>query len=157
MWWSQLVSSLRLSLRRFTDRAIKVVNVAQQQAAQRGQAPATAEHLLLSLALVDRCPARLAMERLGLDLASEREAIARLVMGPPGELAQPGPGSATVEQLIDEAIAQARGLRHDYVGTEHLTLALLAVDRGGVAEFLRERGVSRERLREAVLAVLSGG
>jgi ATP-dependent Clp protease ATP-binding subunit ClpC len=157
MSWSSVVSSLRLSARHFTDRAIRVVNVAGQQASERGHTAVTAEHVLLALALVERGPGRVALERLGLDLAQEREAIAaRLAGGPCGEEGKHTPVSAAVEQVMDEAVAQARGLGHNYVGTEHLTLALLSVGTDGAGEFLRERGIGAERLREAVLAVLSG-
>jgi ATP-dependent Clp protease ATP-binding subunit ClpC len=154
---SSVVSSLRLCARRFTDRAIKVVQVAGQQAAQWGHPAVTDEHILLALALVARGPGRMALERLGLDLGQEREAIAaRLAAGAGGEPGTDAPGGTTVEQVVDEAVVQARGLGHNYVGTEHLALALLSGSAGGAGEFLRERGVSAERLREAVVAVLSG-
>ena len=157
MSWSSLLSSLRLTARRFTDRAIKVVNVAGQQAEQRGHPTVSADHLLLALALVERGPGRLALERLGLDLAQERDTIAAKVAAwPCDETGKEVPVSATLKAVLDEAAAQARGLGHDYVGTEHLTLALLTVDASGAGEFLRGRGISAERLREAVQAVLSG-
>jgi ATP-dependent Clp protease ATP-binding subunit ClpC len=157
MSWSSVLSSLQLCTRRFTDRAIQVVNVAGQQAAQRGEAAVTADHVLLALALVRRGPGRMALEHLGLDLAQEREAIAAgLAAGSCGELAKQASPSAAVEQLVDEAVAQARALGHDYVGTEHLALALLTAGASRAGEFIRSRGISADRLREAVVAVLSG-
>lgn len=143
MKWSSIVSSFRLSLRRFTDRAIKVLNLASEQAADRGQ-PATAEHVLLALALVEPGPGHLALARVGLDLNRERDAIAALLTEQPrGE---------PVKRVASAAVSHARDLGHRYVGTEHLALALLSP--GPAADFLRERGISPEELREAVLAVL---
>jgi ATP-dependent Clp protease ATP-binding subunit ClpA len=156
MNWSSVVSSLRLSARRFTDRAINVVNVARQQAADRGDPAVTPEHVLLALAVVERGPGRVALESLGLDLGQERVGIGALLAerpcGEPGNRPRLAP---EVERVLDEAVAQARSLGHNYVGTEHLTLALVS-GAGRAAEFLRGRGISPETLRQAVLDVLSG-
>jgi ATP-dependent Clp protease ATP-binding subunit ClpC len=157
MMWSWVVSSLRLSARRFTDRAIQVVNVAVQQAADRGHAAVVPEHVLLALALVKPGPGRAALEHLGLDLGRECEALAALLPGgPSGEPGNRPPVSPEVEALLDEAAAQSRRLGHNWVGTEHLTVALFSADAGQAGTFLRGRGISPETLRQAVLAVLTG-
>jgi ATP-dependent Clp protease ATP-binding subunit ClpC len=59
-----------------------------------------------------------------------------------------------VNPLVDEAIVQARGLGHNYVGTEHRMLALLSAGPHSAGEFLRARGITPESLREAVRVVL---
>jgi ATP-dependent Clp protease ATP-binding subunit ClpA len=156
MLWSSLVSSLRLVARRFTDRSIQVVDAAREEAAKRGHPTVTAEHVLLALALVRPGPGRVAMEKLGLDLAKEREVIAALLAPQPNDATNEAPAIASLEEIVDEAVVQARKLRHDYVGTEHVTLALLAVEASRAGQFLREHGINAVQLRDAVLAVLSG-
>jgi ATP-dependent Clp protease ATP-binding subunit ClpC len=156
MKWPSTIASLQLTTRRFTDRAIKVLSVAGRQAATCGVSSVTPEHVLLALALVERGPGRVALERLGLDLHRESETIAKMLIKEPNGGGQDSvPLSAEVERLVDEAAVQARGLGHNYVGTEHLALALLSVSSGGAGAFLRERGISPESLQAAVLAVLS--
>ena len=155
-WWSSVMSPFRLSARRFTDGAVKVVNVATRQAAEHGHASVAPDHLLLALALVQRGSGRGALERLGLDLARERGAIAALLAELPQAQAQQRPTmSAEAERVVDEAVVQARALRHKYVGTEHLTLAVIAAGPSQAEGFLRQRGITLDNLREAVLAVLS--
>lgn len=98
----------------------------------------------------------MALEHLGLDLLEEREALASLLVK---KLSGKREGSvasgAEVKHLIKEAVRQTRGLGHNYVGTEHLTLALLVVDSGQAGAFLRSRGISYESLRGAVIALFS--
>ncbi len=158
MEWSSVRSSLQLAApRRFTDRAAKVLKMAAYQAADRCQAAVTPEHVLLALVLVERGPGRVALDHLGLDLRTERAALAALAAeGPRSEPGQGPTSSAEVGRVVDEAEVQARGLGHNYVGTEHLTLALFSAGPSQAEEFLRRRGISPESLREAVLAVLSG-
>ena len=156
MEWSRVVSSLQLNTRRFTDRAIKALEVAGRQAVDRGHHVITAEHVLLALTRIDRGPGHAALERLGLDLGRDRDTIiALLADSPHGETGILSVISPEVAQLVDDAVAEARGLGHDYVGTEHLILALLLADQSAAAVFLRERGIGSDRLREAVRAVLS--
>jgi ATP-dependent Clp protease ATP-binding subunit ClpC len=144
---------MRLSLRRFTDRAVKVMQVARQEAAQRHQAAVTPEHVLLALALVELGPWQAVLERLGLNLSMEQATLAALAAeGRQGEPGQEPAVSAEVEELLNAAVAQARGLGHRWVGTEHLTLALVDAGSTPAAEFLRRRGISSDSLRDAVRA-----
>jgi ATP-dependent Clp protease ATP-binding subunit ClpC len=153
--WRFVALSFRLCRRRFTDRAIKVVKVAGQQAADRGHHVITPELILLALSFVERGPGRMALEALGLDLERERAVIAALITEEPcGQVGNRLSLSPAVARLLDEAVAQARGMGHKYVGTEHLTLALASAGAGPTGEFLRRRGISPEALREAVLGLL---
>ena len=156
MKWPSVMSSFHLSGRHFTDRAIEVLNESGRQAAACGATSITPEHVLLALALVQRGPGRVALERLGLDLHQERVTIADMLVRESSSGNQSSAAlSSEVESLLSEAIEQSRGLGHSYVGTEHLTLALLSVSSGPAGDFLRERGISLENLRAEVLAVLS--
>lgn len=152
MW----MSSLGQNLDRLTDRAIKVLRVARDRATTNRDPQITPEHVLWALANVERGPGRLALERLGVDLRKslrELELLHTACSGDPHSAPVPSP---EVDQLLQNAKAQAKLLRHDYVGTEHLILGLLSGGTCPALHFLHQRGIGLDRFREAVLWVLDG-
>jgi ATP-dependent Clp protease ATP-binding subunit ClpC len=157
MDWASLRQSLGLSLRRFTDRAVKVMAVARKEAEERQHLYVTPEHVLSALAKVERGPGRVTLERLGLDLEEHRDAIDDLLAG---ILVRTTADKLTVgwevKALLGQAEKQSHALGHSYVGTEHIVLALLAAGGGRAAEFLGTRGISTERFREEALRLLAG-
>jgi ATP-dependent Clp protease ATP-binding subunit ClpC len=157
MDWASIWQALGLSLRRFTDRAVKVMAVARKEAEGRQHASVTPEHVLLALAKVEHGDGCVTLERLGVNLEEQKDAIADLLAGIPARsrverLAL----SSEVNELLGQAQKQAQALGHAYVGTEHIVLALLAVGEGRAAEFLGTRGITFERFREAVVQLLRG-
>jgi ATP-dependent Clp protease ATP-binding subunit ClpC len=155
MGWSSFLFSLRFSARGFTDRAVKVLSVARQNAEAHCHRNIEPEHVLLALAAVKPGPGRLALERLGVDLARDTEQIAGLAAAlpmTPGE--QPSFNPAT-ERLVAAAQAQSKELGHRYVGTEHLVLGLLRCGPCRAGDYLRDRDVTVERFRNELMRLLN--
>jgi ATP-dependent Clp protease ATP-binding subunit ClpC len=143
-------------LDRFTDRAIEVLAAARLEANSRHHPHITAEHVLLALARAQPGVALEALKRLGLDLIDESGNLegALAVIPPRGE-GRDAVRNPITQQLLRGARGAARALGHNYVGTEHLVLALLTPGPTGTS-FLSSRGISEERFREEVLRILAG-
>jgi len=149
--WHSFLQSFGLSLQRFTDRAVKVLAVARAEAHERRHSHVTPEHALLALGKVERGPGRVTLERLGVDFVNDEEDILALVTAlPERSVTEKLSVSSELEKMLRQAKARARTLGHDYVGTEHLVLALLAASVSPAAEFLKSRGVTTERFQEAL-------
>lgn len=152
MTLSSTVAALKLTARRFTDRAIQVMVVAREEAASRHHRSVNPAHVLLGLTLVQPGPGRVALERLGLDLDSEKASVAALLSE---DIANENATfDAECDRLLAAAVSHARTLGHNYVGTEHLAMALCEAN--PTAEFLLAHGVTLDRLRQAVHEVLDG-
>jgi ATP-dependent Clp protease ATP-binding subunit ClpC len=156
MDWYSLRQSFGLILQRFTDRAVNVVAVARAQADKRHHRLVTPEHVLLALAQVEPGPGRVTLARLGVRLKQLMDDLSALVTAVPERSAgEKLTLSPEVEAMLKQAKAQAQALGHNYVGTEHFVLALLAGG-GPAADFLKARGITVERFREEVLRFLAG-
>ena len=79
-----------------------------------------------------------------------------LVLINTGEPYQPWVFAALLEPLLQHAEHEARELGHDYVGSEHLVLAICASSGPPLSDLLQQYGISRQRVKEAVLGVLQG-
>jgi ATP-dependent Clp protease ATP-binding subunit ClpA len=139
---------------KFTDRARRSLQTAQEEAVRLGHGQIVAEHLLLGL-LADRTSvAAHALARLGVDLdglASKATAHGASVDPP-----QPQLGLATsAKQAIELAVEEARALDHHYVGTEHLLLGLLRQESNSAAQELKTQGITLQRARGAIAAILN--
>ncbi len=141
-------------LTRFTPRAREAVLAARIAARDRGHPAVGTEHLLVGLYADAGSVAAIALDRLGLDRATaERLVDERFPAGPvPGEGRVPF--SPPARKVLEEALGVALGFGHNYIGTEHLVLALGQVG-GAAAEILEARGITSERLQEATLARLA--
>jgi len=125
---------------KFTDRARRALQVAQEEAVRLGHGQIVAEHLLLGL-LSDRTSvAAKALGGLSVDLdalAARAAAAAGFSVDPP----QPEVGlAASARQAIELAVDEARALDHHYVGTEHLLLGLLRQESNAAADECRPVG-----------------
>jgi uncharacterized protein len=140
-----------LLLSRFTDRALKAMSLAQRQATERNHSVVTSAHVLLAL-LVEHGVGCKVLWRLGLSLEHQRDSIAALA-----DTAQSAVSAGLVafgtdvEQLLSEAKTQSKVLGHNFVGTEHLVLALLTAGAAPVRDFLIKQGITLERARETLL------
>lgn len=143
---------------RFTDRAKQVLATAKDEARRLSHSYIGTEHLLLDLVRGEGVAARV-FERLGLEERFIRAAVENMV-GPSNESAQGDPlPSRRAKRVIDLAVGESRELHHNYVGTEHLLLALLRNDDpetvGTVAVGLLENlGAGVAEVRRAVRAVM---
>jgi ATP-dependent Clp protease ATP-binding subunit ClpA len=140
---------------RFSDRARRVMALANQEAIRLHHDYLAPVHMFLGMLLEKSNVATVVLRNVGIDLETLRSDLNRMVE--PGrkdvqatKLAQ----NAAMRQVIQYAIDEARKLGHMYVGTEHLLLGCLREGSDIPARLLSERGVKLEQLREEILTLL---
>lgn len=135
---------------RFTERAQQVLNAAHAEAARLGAAEVGTEHLLLGLTRVADCAAVRVLNRLGLQLDHLRLEVERHL--PAGHTYGPRerPLTPRARQVLELAYEEGRALGNNWLGTEHLLLALIREGEGTAARALLERGAELERVRMEV-------
>ncbi len=143
---------------RFTDRARKVMALANQEAQRFNHEYIGTEHILLGLVKEGSGVGANVLKNLGVDLRKVRLEVEKLVKSGPdmvtmGKL----PQTPRAKKVIEFAIEEARSLNHNYVGTEHLLLGLLREHDGVAAQVLMNLGLKLEEVREEVLNLLGAG
>jgi ATP-dependent Clp protease ATP-binding subunit ClpA len=141
---------------RFTDRARRVVILAQDEARELGHGSVGPEHVLLGLLAVGEGVAAVALESLGISLEDTRERVEEIAGRGQDRPAGAIPFTPAARQLREEALREAFLLGHNYVGTEHLLLALLREGDGVAAQVLAARGADYAQVREQMLGLLAG-
>ncbi len=146
---------------RYTERAQRVIVLAQEEAKKRKESVVGTEHLLLGLLREGEGVAVKVLEALGIDLERARAEVERLV-GAGGAGRPQGPVEGVVltprakKVVMELAPQEAQALGHNYVGTEHLLLALLREGEGIAAKALEGLGVDVDRARSLVMQLLGG-
>jgi ATP-dependent Clp protease ATP-binding subunit ClpC len=140
---------------RFTDRARKVMQLANQEAQRLNHEYIGTEHILLGLVKEGSGVAANVLKNLDIDLRKIRLEIEKIVQSGPdmvtmGKL----PQTPRAKKVIEYSIEEARNLNHNYVGTEHLLLGLLREQEGVAAQVLMNLGLKLEDVREEVLNLL---
>ncbi|HXG13458.1 MAG TPA: ATP-dependent Clp protease ATP-binding subunit [Gemmataceae bacterium] len=140
---------------RFTDRARKVMQLANQEAQRFNHEYIGTEHILLGLVKEGSGVAANVLKNLDIDLRKIRLEVEKIVQSGPdmvtmGKL----PQTPRAKKVIEYAIEEARNLNHNYVGTEHLLLGLLREQEGVAAQVLINLGLKLEDVREEVLNLL---
>src|SRR5687767_14520937 len=143
---------------RFTDRARKVMALANQEAQRFNLEYIGTEHILLGLVKEGSGVGANVLKNLDVDLRKVRLEVEKLVKSGPdmvtmGKL----PQTPRAKKVIEYAIEEARNLNHNYVGTEHLLLGLLREHDGVAAQVLMNLGLKLEEVREEVLNLLGAG
>src|SRR5436309_2363475 len=140
---------------RFTDRARKVMQLANQEAQRLNHEYIGTEHILLGLVKEGSGVAANVLKNLDIDLRKIRLEVEKLVQSSP-EVGTPGklPQTPRAKKVIEYSIVEARNLNHNYVGTEHLLLGLLREQEGVAAQVLMNLGLRLEDVREEVLNLL---
>lgn len=140
---------------RFTDRARKVMQFAHQEALRFNHEYVGTEHILLGLIKEGTGVAANILKKLGIDLRAMRLEVEKLVSSGP-DLVTMGrlPQTPRAKKAVEYAIQEARRLKHNYVGTEHLLLGLLKEHDGVAAQVLMNLGHKLGDVREEVLATL---
>ncbi len=143
---------------RFTDRARKVMALANQEAQRFNHEYIGTEHILLGLVKEGSGVGANVLKNLSVDLRKVRLEVEKLVHSGPdmvtmGKL----PQTPRAKKVIEYAIEEARSLNHNYVGTEHLLLGLLREHDGVAAQVLMNLGLKLEEVREEVLNLLGAG
>ncbi len=143
---------------RFTDRARKVMALANQEAQRFNHEYIGTEHILLGLVKEGSGVGANVLKNLHVDLRRVRMEVERLVKAGP-EMVTMGklPQTPRAKRVIEYAIEEARNLNHNYVGTEHLLLGLLREQDGVAAQVLMNLGLKLEEVREEVLNLLGAG
>jgi ATP-dependent Clp protease ATP-binding subunit ClpC len=142
---------------RFTDRARKVMQLANQEAQRFNHEYIGTEHILLGLVKEGSGVAANVLKNLDIDLRKIRLEVEKIVQsGPTGEQVVMGrlPHTPRAKKVIEYSIEEARNLNHNYVGTEHLLLGLLREQEGVAAQVLMNLGLKLEDVREEVLNLL---
>jgi ATP-dependent Clp protease ATP-binding subunit ClpC len=141
---------------KFTERARKVLSLAQEEAQRFQHNYIGTEHLLLGLVREGEGVAAKVLNNLGVELERVRSAVEfiigrgdRIVLGEVGL-------TPRAKKVIELAVDEARRLNHHYIGTEHLLLGLVREGEGIAAGVLESLGVNLEKVRRATLEVLSG-
>ncbi len=140
---------------RFTDRARKVMQLANQEAQRFNHEYIGTEHILLGLVKEGSGVAANVLKNLDIDLRKIRLEVEKIVQSGPdmvtmGKL----PQTPRAKKVIEYSIEEARNLGHNYVGTEHLLLGLLREKDGVAAQVLMNLGLKLEDVREEVLNLL---
>jgi len=143
---------------RFTDRARKVMQLANQEAQRFNHEYIGTEHVLLGLIKEGSGVAANVLKNLDVDLRKIRLEVEKLVQSGPdmvtmGKL----PQTPRAKKVIEYSMEEARNLTHNYVGTEHILLGLLREQEGVAAQVLMNLGLKLDEVREEVLNLLGHG
>jgi len=143
---------------RFTDRARKVMQLANQEAQRFNHEYIGTEHILLGLIKEGSGVAANVLKNLDVDLRKIRLEVEKLVQSGP-EMVTMGklPQTPRAKKVIEYSMEEARNLNHNYVGTEHILLGLLREQEGVAAQVLMNLGLKLEDVREVVLNLLGHG
>ncbi len=143
---------------RFTDRARKVMQLANQEAQRFNHEYIGTEHVLLGLIKEGSGVAANVLKNLDVDLRKIRLEVEKLVQSGPdmvtmGKL----PQTPRAKKVIEYSMEEARNLNHNYVGTEHILLGLLREQEGVAAQVLMNLGLKLDEVRDEVLNLLGHG
>lgn len=147
--------SLGSGYERFSDRARKVMQLAYQEAHHWNHDVIAPEHLLLALLKEGSGVAATVLKKFRVQLGELRDAVENVA--PPGhDRVTMGklPQSPAMKLAVANAIDTARELDHNYIGTEHLLLGLLCEEQNAAENVLRSLGLTRDRVRQAVLDLI---
>ncbi len=153
--WKGTVDSMVDRFDKFTDRARKVLTLAQDEAQRFNHNYIGTEHLLLGLVREGDGVAARVLENMGVELPKVRTAVEFII----GRGDRPVVGEVGLtpraKRVIELAIDEARRLGHNYIGTEHLLLGLVREGEGIAAGVLESLGVNLDKVRHEVIRVLS--
>lgn len=145
---------------RFTDRARKAMQLANQESQRFNHEYIGTEHVLLGLVKEGGGVAANVLHNFNIDLRKIRVEIEKVVIpGPAGEHLVMGrlPHTPRTKRVIEYSIEEARNLNQNYVGTEHLLLGLIREEEGVASQILTFLGLNLNALREEVLRLLGKG
>ena len=141
---------------KFTDKARRVVVLAQEEAKLLNHNYIGTEHILLGLIHEGEGVAAKALESLGINLDSVRQQVQEIIgqgqQAPAGHI----PFTPRAKKVLELSLREALQLGHSYIGTEHLLLGLIREGEGVAAQVLTKLGADTNRVREQVIQLLSG-
>ncbi|HEX6381044.1 MAG TPA: Clp protease N-terminal domain-containing protein, partial [Acidimicrobiia bacterium] len=141
---------------RFTDRARRVVVLAQEEARLLNHNYIGTEHILLGLIHEGEGVAAKALESLGISLEAVRAQVEEIIgqggSSPSGHI----PFTPRAKKVLELSLREALQLGHNYIGTEHILLGLIREGEGVAAQVLVKLGADLSRVRQQVIQLLSG-
>jgi len=141
---------------KFTDKARRVVVLAQEEAKLLNHNYIGTEHILLGLIHEGEGVAAKALESLGINLDSVRQQVQEIIgqgqQAPAGHI----PFTPRAKKVLELSLREALQLGHSYIGTEHLLLGLIREGEGVAAQVLTKLGADTNRVRQQVIQLLSG-
>jgi ATP-dependent Clp protease ATP-binding subunit ClpC len=141
---------------RFTDRARRVLVLAQEEARELNHAFIGTEHILLGLIREGEGVAAKALDALGITFDAVREKVEEAI----GANTNPSPGSPPftprAKKVLELSLREALQLGHSYIGTEHMLLGLVREGDGVAAQVLVQLGADLSRVRQQVIQMMSG-
>jgi hypothetical protein len=141
---------------RFTDRARRVVVLAQEEARLLNHDHIGTEHILLGLVHEGDGVAARALTELGISLEAVRAEVEEII----GRGTEPAGGqipfTPRAKKVLELSLREAMALGHNYIGTEHILLGLIREGEGVAAQVLAKLGASQDRVRRQVVQLLSG-
>src|SRR6478736_2325912 len=141
---------------RFTDRARRVVVLAQEEARMLNHNYIGTEHILLGLIHEGEGVAAKALESLGIALEGVRQQVEEIIgqgqQAPSGHI----PFTPRAKKVLELSLREALQLGHNYIGTEHILLGLIREGEGVAAQVLQKLGADLNRVRQTVIQLLSG-
>ncbi|MFV0306110.1 MAG: ATP-dependent Clp protease ATP-binding subunit, partial [Desertimonas sp.] len=141
---------------RFTDRARRVVVLAQEEARLLNHSYIGTEHILLGLIHEGEGVAAKALESLGISLEAVRSQVEEIIgqggSSPSGHI----PFTPRAKKVLELSLREALQLGHNYIGTEHILLGLIREGEGVAAQVLVKLGADLSRVRQQVIQLLSG-
>src|SRR5579863_4317966 len=155
--WRQVARRARQRMfERFTDRARRVVVLAQEEARMLQHNYIGTEHLLLGLVHESEGVAAKALESLGIGLEAVRQQVKEIIgqgqQAPSGHI----PFTPRAKKVLELALREAIQLGHNYIGTEHILLGLIREGDGVAAQVLVKLGADLNRVRQQVIQLLHG-
>ncbi|RMF80398.1 MAG: hypothetical protein D6737_08115 [Chloroflexi bacterium] len=141
-------------IERFTQRARRVLSLAQESAERLEHDSIRSEHLLLGLAREEGGVASRVLLTLDITAQKIEDAIGHLVDAPSTEIQGQLDLSAGTKQTLELAVDEARRLGHHYIGTEHLLLGLVRMNEGVANQVLQYLGTGADEIRQQVRRVL---
>src|SRR5918992_904494 len=141
---------------RFTDRARRVVVLAQEEARMLNHNYIGTEHILLGLIHEGEGVAAKALESLNISLEAVRQQVEEIIGQ--GQAAPTGhiPFTPRTKKVLELSLREALQLGHNYIGTEHILLGLIREGEGVAAQVLQKLGADLNRVRQQVIQLLSG-
>ena len=140
---------------RFTEKAIKVIMLSQEESRRLGHNFVGTEQILLGLIGEGHGIASTILKAKGVSLRDARMEVEQIIGRGSGFVAVEIPFTPRAKRVLEASIEEARNLSHNYIGTEHLLLALLAEEDGVATRALENLGIDLSQVRSEVLSQIS--
>ena len=139
---------------RFTEKAIKVIMLAQEEARRLGHNFVGTEQILLGLIGEGTGVAAKVLKSLGVNLKDSRIEVEKIIGRGSGFVAVEIPFTPRAKRVLELSLEEARQLGHNYIGTEHLLLGLIREGEGVAARVLENLGIDLTKVRTQVIRML---